>query len=198
MNKVMLTGRLGADPEFRTFESGTCVCNLSLATEYTYKNKVGEKVKETEWHRLVAWSATGKAMSDYLHKGSRIGVVGRIKSRGYEDQPTDCNFNQKIAYGDGTKAATKFYVSEIIVETFEFLDPAPTTTNTGNAVSGQAVVATAPVAVAAPTPGAAPVAAPAPVPVVPAPAPVVAAPVDPAAVQETFAPGTEAVAPVGV
>lgn len=189
MNKVILRGHLGQDVRFTTFANGNMVANFSVATNRSWNDKAGQKVESTEWHQIVCWGKRGQACANYLRKGSNVMIEGRIQGRTYEAQPKD-KTHGPISFGDGTKAVIDYPAFEIVVEDIEFLDK-KTTTDAGNAVSGQAVVATAPVAVAT-----APVAAPAPV--VPAPAPVVAAPVDPAAVQETFAPGTESVPPVGV
>jgi len=86
VNKVILVGRLGADPEVRYSGGGTAVTNFRLATDRKYTNKQGEKVDETEWHRCVAFGRTGEVCGEYLHKGSLIYVEGRIRTREWQDK----------------------------------------------------------------------------------------------------------------
>lgn len=86
LNKVSLIGRLGSDPEIKYTGEGRPVANLSLATDESYKNAQGEKVKKVEWHRLVAWDKTAEIMQQYLHKGDLIYVEGKLQSRSYESE----------------------------------------------------------------------------------------------------------------
>lgn len=86
VNKVILIGNLGKDPEVRTFEDGTKVANFSLATTETYKNKDGNKVDQTEWHRIVLWRGLADVAEKYLHKGESIYVEGKITTRKYTDK----------------------------------------------------------------------------------------------------------------
>jgi single-strand DNA-binding protein len=85
VNRVILVGRLGSDPEIRETNSGVSVANFSLATDETFKNREGEKQKRTEWHRLVLWDKLAKIAQDYLHKGDLVYVEGKIQSRQFED-----------------------------------------------------------------------------------------------------------------
>ena len=80
-NTVQLIGNLGSAPEVRTTSSGRKVARVSIATTRTYTNKSGEKVRETQWHRLVGWDKTAEYMENYLDKGSYIGVLGRLTHR---------------------------------------------------------------------------------------------------------------------
>jgi len=80
-NTVQLIGNLGATPEVRTTSNGRKVAKVSIATNRTYTNKDGEKVRETQWHRLVGWDKTAEYMESYLDKGSYIGVLGRLTHR---------------------------------------------------------------------------------------------------------------------
>ncbi len=85
MNKVILIGRLGKDPEVRYTSSGKAVANFSLATDESYKNAQGEKQKKTEWHNLVAWGETvEKFIQPYLHKGDLVAVEGKLQTRSWE------------------------------------------------------------------------------------------------------------------
>jgi single-strand DNA-binding protein len=84
VNKVILIGSLGRDPETRNTSSGATVCNFSLATDESYKDKSGERVKRTEWHRIVVWGKQADIAQQYLTKGSLVYVEGRIQSREWE------------------------------------------------------------------------------------------------------------------
>jgi len=86
VNKVILVGRLGKDPETRYTSSGQAVCNFSLATDETYKDRAGERQKRTEWHRIVVWAKQAEIAQQYLHKGSLIYVEGRIQTRQWDDR----------------------------------------------------------------------------------------------------------------
>lgn len=84
VNKVILIGRLGADPEMRYTADGTPVATFRIATTETRKNKDGTKVDQTEWHRIVAWRKLGEISGEYLKKGKLVYIEGRIQSREYE------------------------------------------------------------------------------------------------------------------
>lgn len=105
LNRVTLLGNLGADPEFRTTPNGQAVATLSLATTSSYRDKNGERIEQTEWHRLVCWERLAEISRDYLRKGSKIYTEGRLKSRSYEDK-------DKI-----TRYTTEIIVSELILLT---------------------------------------------------------------------------------
>ena len=96
VNKAILVGRLGADPEVRYSSSGTAVTNFRLATDRKYTNKQGEKISETEWHRCVAFGRTGEVCGEYLHKGSQIYVEGRIRTRDWEDKDGNKRWSTEI------------------------------------------------------------------------------------------------------
>ena len=115
VNKVILVGRLGRDPETKYTGGGSAVANFSLATDESFKDKNGEKQKRTEWHKLVAFGKQAEIIQQYLTKGSMIFVDGRIQSREWQDK-------------EGTKR-TSF---EIIVNNFQMLgggDPKPAKAN---------------------------------------------------------------------
>ena len=86
LNRITLIGRLGGDPEVRFTASGKAVANFSLATDDAYKNAAGEKVKETEWFKLVLWDKLAEIAQSYLHKGDMVYIDGKVKSRQYEDK----------------------------------------------------------------------------------------------------------------
>lgn len=88
VNKVILVGWLGQDPELRHTTDGTAVCNLSIATSETWKDQEGNKQKRTEWHRVVFWRRLAEVASQYLKKGSQVYIEGKIQSREYEDTNT--------------------------------------------------------------------------------------------------------------
>jgi single-strand DNA-binding protein len=86
VNKAILVGRLGRDPETRYTSGGQAVCNFTLATDESYKDRSGERQKRTEWHRIVVWGKQAEIAQQYLHKGSLIFVEGRIQSRQWDDR----------------------------------------------------------------------------------------------------------------
>ncbi|MBE49313.1 MAG: single-stranded DNA-binding protein [Flammeovirgaceae bacterium] len=97
VNKVILLGHLGKDPDVKKLDSGKSVANFSLATSEVYKNKEGEKVTNTEWHNIVLWSPLAEIAESYLKKGSQLYLEGKISNRSYEDK-------------DGVKK----YISEVV------------------------------------------------------------------------------------
>jgi single-strand DNA-binding protein len=86
VNKVILVGNLGKDPEVRYLPSGDAVANITLATSSKYKNKTGEMVEETEWHRVTFFGKLAEIVGQYLKKGRSVYVEGRIKTRKYTDK----------------------------------------------------------------------------------------------------------------
>ncbi len=105
VNKAMLIGRLGKDPEVRYTPDGTMVTNFNLATDEQWKDKSGEKVQKTEWHRIVTFGKLAEICGNYLVKGKLIFVEGRIQTRSWEDK-------------DGVKRFT----TEIIASNMQMLD----------------------------------------------------------------------------
>lgn len=100
-NRVQLIGRVGNDPEVKTFEGGKKVANINIATSDSYKNEKGERVEQTEWHRVVAWGKTAEIIEQFVTKGKEIAVDGKLTHRSYDDK-------------DGTKRfITEVLVSEI-------------------------------------------------------------------------------------
>ena len=86
VNKVILVGRLGRDPETRFTSGGQAVANFSIATDETYKDKSGERQKRTEWHKIVVWGKQAEIAQQYLKKGAQIYLEGRIQSREWTDK----------------------------------------------------------------------------------------------------------------
>jgi single-strand DNA-binding protein len=85
-NKVQLIGNLGNDPEVKTLESGKKMAKFSVATSETYRNAKGEKVKETQWHKLVAWGKLAEIIEKYVGKGKEVAVEGKLVTRSYNDK----------------------------------------------------------------------------------------------------------------
>jgi single-strand DNA-binding protein len=86
VNKVILVGRLGRDPETRYTGGGQAVANFSVATDESYKDKNGERQKRTEWHKIVVWSKLAEIAQQYLRKGSLLYLEGRIQTREWQDK----------------------------------------------------------------------------------------------------------------
>ena len=86
VNKVILVGNLGADPEVKYLEGDNVVANFSLATTEAYKNRNGERVEQTEWHDLEVWGAQAKVVEQYLRKGSQLFVEGKIRTEKWTDE----------------------------------------------------------------------------------------------------------------
>ena len=96
VNKVMLIGNLGKDPEVRYIDNGVAVANFSLATTENYKNKEGERVSQTEWHNIVLWRGLAEVAEKYLKKGSSVYIEGKIKNRKWEDKEGNTRYNTEI------------------------------------------------------------------------------------------------------
>jgi len=86
VNKVIILGRLGADPEVRHFENGSSVAKTRIATTEKYTNKEGQKIENTEWHTVVFWRGLAGIVEKYLKKGDQVYVEGRLKTRSWDDQ----------------------------------------------------------------------------------------------------------------
>jgi single-strand DNA-binding protein len=113
VNKVILVGRLGRDPETRFTGGGQAVANFSVATDESYKDKNGERQKRTEWHKIVVWGKQAEIAQQYLKKGSLIFIEGRIQSREWQDKEGQkrtsfeivaSNFRMLGGRGDGAAA----------------------------------------------------------------------------------------------
>ncbi len=97
VNKVILIGNLGKDPEVRHLESGVGVANFSLATSETYKDrKTGERVSQTEWHNVVLWRGLADVAEKYLKKGDKIYIEGKLRTRSWQDQQGNNRYTTEI------------------------------------------------------------------------------------------------------
>jgi len=99
-NSVQLIGRLGRDPEVKTFDSGKKLATFSIATSSTYRNQKGEKVEETQWHNLVLWDKLADIASQYLKKGSEVAVEGKLVHRSYETSAGEKRYITEISVND--------------------------------------------------------------------------------------------------
>ena len=104
VNKVILVGNLGKDPELRYTPAGAAVANFSLATTERYKDRDGNRQEKTEWHNIVAWRQLAEICGKYLHKGKQIYLEGKIQTRSYDDR-------------DGNKR----YMTEIVMDQMHML-----------------------------------------------------------------------------
>jgi len=104
LNKVILIGNLGKDPEVRSTPSGSKVANFSMATTERYKDKEGQQVEKTEWHRIVMWRGLAEVAEKWLKKGSTICIEGKLTTRSWDD-----------------KSGKKLYTTEIIADNMQML-----------------------------------------------------------------------------
>ena len=104
VNKAILIGNLGRDPELKYTPSGRAVCTFTLATSERWTNQDGERQESTTWHNIVAWGKPAEIMNEYLAKGRQVYIEGRIVNRSYDD-----------------KEGNKRYISEVVVNQFQFL-----------------------------------------------------------------------------
>jgi single-strand DNA-binding protein len=100
LNKAMLIGNLGADPTMRRTQSGLAVCNFDVATSERWKDKNGQQQQSDEWHRVVAWKNLAEACGEYLHKGSKVYVEGRLQTRKWQDQNSNDRYTTEIVATD--------------------------------------------------------------------------------------------------
>ncbi|MDX1418400.1 MAG: single-stranded DNA-binding protein [Rubricoccaceae bacterium] len=96
INKVILVGNLGADPELRYTGSGTAVCNFNVATNESYKDRDGNPVEKTEWHRVVAWDRLAEICAEYLKKGRQVYIEGSLQTRQWEDQDGNTRYTTEV------------------------------------------------------------------------------------------------------
>jgi len=96
VNKAILLGNLGADPELRYTNSGTAVANFRIATNERWNDKNGEQKERTEWHNIVAWGKLGEICGKYLKKGRTVYIEGRLQTRSWEDQSGNKRYTTEI------------------------------------------------------------------------------------------------------
>lgn len=118
VNKAILIGRLGKDPELRYTQSGKAVATFSLATSERWTGQDGQKQESTTWHNIVVWGRQAEVVKEYMKKGSQIYIEGRISNRSYDD-----------------KEGNKKYISEIVAQNFTFLDSKGTGSGGGGGMS---------------------------------------------------------------
>jgi single-strand DNA-binding protein len=99
-NKVQLIGNVGNDPEIKTFDGGKKVVNFTLATNESYKNDKGEKVEQTEWHKVVAWGKTAEIIEKYVTKGKEIAIEGKLTHRSYDDKNGEKRYITEVVAND--------------------------------------------------------------------------------------------------
>ncbi|KAA3661650.1 MAG: single-stranded DNA-binding protein [Calditrichaeota bacterium] len=115
VNKVILIGNLGKDPELRYTQSGQAVASFSLATNESWKGKDGSQQEKTEWHNIVLWARQAELANEYLKKGSMVYIEGRLQTRNWDD-----------------KDGVKHYITEIVGQNMQFLDSRGQEGGTGN------------------------------------------------------------------
>ena len=118
VNKVILVGRLGQDPDVRYMPNETAVCNFSLATSSSYKDKSGEKVDQTEWHRSVMFGKVAEIAKEYLKKGSQVFIEGRLQTRKWQ-----------------TKEGQDRYTTEVVAATMQMLGSKDSSSGSGESPS---------------------------------------------------------------
>ena len=99
VNKVILIGNVGRDPEIRHLDQGVSVANFTLATSESYTAKNGEKVTTTEWHNIVVWRGLAKVVEQYVKKGDKLFIEGRIRTRSWDDKDGNKRYTTEI-YAD--------------------------------------------------------------------------------------------------
>jgi single-strand DNA-binding protein len=124
VNKVILVGNVGKDPETRYLDESTAITKFPMATSETYKNRQGERVSTTEWHNIVLWRGLAQVAEKYVKKGTQIYIEGRIKTRSYDD-------------ADGNKK----YITEIVGDQMTLLGRRPDDDGMQSAAEGGAQVA---------------------------------------------------------
>ena len=130
VNKVILIGNLGKDPELRYTGSGTAVCNFSIATTEKWRDQQSNEMKErTEWHNIVLWGRQGENAKEYLQKGSPVYIEGRIQTRSYDD-----------------KEGNKRWITEIVGQRMQFLGRRGDTARDDNSAPPPADAAAQPMA----------------------------------------------------
>jgi len=121
VNKVILVGNVGKDPETRYLDESTAITKFPMATSETYKNRAGERVSTTEWHNIVLWRGLAQVAEKYVKKGTQIYIEGRIKTRSYDD-------------AEGNKK----YITEIVGDQMQLLGRRPDDGESGqNQAQGQ-------------------------------------------------------------
>lgn len=107
VNKVMILGNLGADPEVKQITGGNTVCKMTVATSEDYTDKNGQRQSNTEWHNVVVWGKLAELCGQYLSKGSQIFLEGRLQTRSWEDQQGQKKYTTEVIANKVTFIKTK-------------------------------------------------------------------------------------------
>lgn len=99
-NKVQLIGHVGQEPEIKNLEGGKKLATISIATNDSYTNDKGEKVEQTEWHKVIAWGKTAEIIEKYVTKGKEIAIEGKLTHRSYDDKNGDKKYITEIVAGE--------------------------------------------------------------------------------------------------
>lgn len=99
-NRVQLIGHVGNDPEIKNLDGGKKVANFTIATNDSYKNEKGEKVEQTEWHKVVAWGKTAEIIEKYVTKGKEIAIDGKLTHRSYDDKNGEKRYITEVVAND--------------------------------------------------------------------------------------------------
>ncbi|MFM7217500.1 MAG: single-stranded DNA-binding protein [Bacteroidota bacterium] len=124
VNKVILVGNVGKDPEVKYLEGGVPVAKFPLATSESYKNREGQRVEQTEWHNIVLWRGLAEVAEKYVRKGKQLYIEGKIRTRSYEEN------------------GTKKYFTEIIADSMTLLGDPRGNSNNGSQPEGSMTVST--------------------------------------------------------
>lgn len=107
VNKVILVGHLGKDPEVRHLEGGNSVANFTLATNDYYKDKQGTRIERTEWHSIAAWRGLAELAEKYLRKGSQVYIEGKLRTRQYQDKDQQTRYITEIVADEITLLSSR-------------------------------------------------------------------------------------------
>ena len=133
VNKVILVGNLGKDPEIRHLDNGVAMANFSLATTESYTNKQGERVNQTEWHNVVLWRGLADIAEKYLKKGNSVYIEGKIVTRKWEDKDNNTRYSTDIVADKmtmlGSKQESTSTAQPKITEPINSLDPSDESNN---------------------------------------------------------------------
>jgi len=124
VNKVILIGNLGADPEVRYLNTGTAVANFRMATTENIRNKEGEREARTEWHRVVAFGRLAEICGEYLNKGKQVYIEGRLRTRSWDDRDGNKRWTTEIVANTMQMLGSPGDVGSIEAETPDFGTPA--------------------------------------------------------------------------
>jgi len=131
VNKAILVGRLGRDPETRYTSGGQAVCNFTLATDETFRDRSGERQKRTEWHRIVLWGKLAEIAQQYLKKGTMVYIEGRIQSRQWDDRDGNKRTTVEIVGNVMRMLSTRAETAAAAAAGAETEAPAPATDEAG-------------------------------------------------------------------